>query len=277
MNILSLKSIYDLYIETGEINELPTLHLAQDYLESFFSRIRSMNGNCENPPVTQFTSAFRKILIQNEITSSCFANCIDNLNLMTVSSRSQNKTNCSKNSLYSTSGAIINEEYFEFLQTIHINANDFLMNCYEESTIASIASSIEQKILRVGRFECDCQSALINDDKVANLTISDDIPLPCMSTFYVCKIAHILLNLCRKRFDFHYEYLITKILESIDFDNVFEPHFECDLSHKVGFMKYIAEEYVRIQATYIAKNLTLIEQKVICRKFLQKQIHFRGQ
>lgn len=271
MNIMNIKSIYDSYVATGEIDELPTLHLAQDYLESLFSRIRSMNGNCENPPVTQFSSALRKILIQNEITSSCFANCIDNLKLMTVSSRSQNKAN------NNTDGPDITEEYFEFMQTIQLNENDFLMNCYEESTIASITSSIEQKILRVGRFECDCQSVLLNDEKVVNLTISDDVPPPCISTFYACKVAHILLNLCRKRFDFHYDLLISKILESINFDNVFEPHFECDSSHKVGFIKYIAEEYVRIQATYIAKNLTLIEQKIICRKFLQKRVHFRGQ
>lgn len=272
MNIINLKSMYELYVKTNLLPNLPTMQLSQDFLESLFSRIRSMNGNCDNPPVMQFTSALRKILIRNEITSSAFANCVDNLKLMTVSSRpSKNQTEPA------TLNPNSEENDFDYLQTLTLTENDFLIDCCGESTIASIASSIEQKILNVGRFECDCQFVLTRNDKVTDLSISDDLTQPCISTLYVCKVTNILFNLTRNRISFNYEQLVEKIMQTINFNYVFESYFECDLSHKLGFVMYIVEEFIRLQATYIAKNVTLIEQKIICRKFLQKLIHYRGQ
>lgn len=66
-------------------------------------------------------------------------------------------------------------------------------------------------------------------------------------------------------------------MESIDFSEIYNDFFKCDLSHKLGFVQYIVGEFIRLQATYIAKNLTLVEQKFMCRKMLQKKIHFLGQ
>lgn len=66
-------------------------------------------------------------------------------------------------------------------------------------------------------------------------------------------------------------------MEKIDYDSIFVDFFECDISHKAGFVKYITQEFIRLQATYIAKNLTLVEQKVLCRNKLNtKIIHFLG-
>lgn len=65
-------------------------------------------------------------------------------------------------------------------------------------------------------------------------------------------------------------------MESIDLNVVFTDYFECVESHKAGFVLYIIKEYIRLQAIYIAKNLTLIEQKILCRKQLNKKIHFLG-
>lgn len=59
INIINIKSIYDMYVEPGLIKSLPTFRLSQDPLESLFGRIRTLNGNNDNPNVTQFTSAFR--------------------------------------------------------------------------------------------------------------------------------------------------------------------------------------------------------------------------
>lgn len=280
INIESLKGIYAEYVETGLLAEISTYQLSQDSLESLFSRVRSLNGNNDNPNVIQFTSAFRKIHIQNEITSSQFANCADKLKIFSVSSRRPNANSAKRladNSLSYHINVPPQEEDEEHLQTLELNENDFLMDCCEEITIASIAGSVEQKILEFGRFECECKSVLLQNEKVTELTISNNNITPCESTVHVCKVANICFNHCRNQICFDYETLIGKIMNVIDFDNIFSKFFVCDISHKKGFVKYIVQEFIRLQATYIAKNLTLIEQKILCRKQLKKKIHFLGQ
>lgn len=272
INIISLKRFYELYVGSGRVQEISTFQLSQDLLESFFSRVRSLNGYTENPTVTQFTSAFRKILIHNEIKSSDVANCEDKLNILTVSSQRETKQQYLHSVRDPTQDN--NEDIYD---TITLNENDFLMNCCEEVTIASIANSIEKKICAVGRFECACAHVLDRNEKVSNLAINDGSHTPCISTHHVCKIANILFNENKNQINFNYEVLLHKAMHCVNFDNIFTDYFECDKSHKIGFIKYIIEEFIRLQATYIAKNVTLAEQKILCRKSLQKQVHFLGQ
>lgn len=276
INIMNLKSIYDLYIETNIITELSTYQLSQDSLESIFSRVRSINGNSENPTVTQFISAFRKILLHNEITSAESANCADNLKLLTVSSRPQSQTdldNLPKFNIQLDSA----EDDLEFLLSMKLNENDFLIGNCEEATIASIAGSIEEKIINVGRFDCECMFVLQKNLKVVDLVTSENAHAPCTSTLYICKVTNILFNLSRNKINFDYDFLLGKIMDSIDLNNVYQEFFTCDFSHKIGFEQYIVKEFIRLHASYIAKNLTLAEQKFMCRKILRKKIHFLGQ
>lgn len=275
INIMNLKQIYKQYIETRITDNIPTYQLSQDALECLFSRIRSLNGNCENPPATMFTSALRKILIHNDIVSSKHSNCEDNLNILTVSSQTKGPNILPNLSIDVDRHQL--EEDNEYLQAMSLNENDFLMDCTQEATIASIASSIEHKIKNSGRFECACESVLRQNDKVTGLMISADLNSPCISTLYVCKIAYLYFELCRNHICFNYTALIEKILVTVDYGYVFTQFFVCDLSHKQGYIKYIVEEFIRLQANYIAKNLTLLEQKILCRKVLQKMVHFRGQ
>lgn len=183
MNAMSLKSIYNLYVETDILPYIQTYNLSQDSLESLFSRVRSLNGNSDNPPVMQFTSAFRKILVKNEITAATSANCADNLKLYTVSSRSQKQKR--QNNLVKFNVQLDpSEDDLEYLSTLILCENDFLTDCYEEATIASIAGSIEQKILRDGRFECGCNLVLMRNLKYNDFVETEDITAPCISTFY---------------------------------------------------------------------------------------------
>lgn len=86
INILSLKAVVAEYVDTGIIESLPTFKMSQDPLESLFGRIRSLNGNNDNPNIEQFSSALRKLLVHNEIQSSDLSNCRDQLNILTISS-----------------------------------------------------------------------------------------------------------------------------------------------------------------------------------------------
>lgn len=272
---MNFKQMYTLYIETGKMDHLPTYQLSQDSLECLFSRIRSLNGNCENPPVTMFQSALRKVLIHNEITSSHHSNCVDDANILSISSRQQHSN---KSLIFRVEvDQVQSEEDEEYFNSITLNESEFLMTLTEEATIARIASTFEEKISKSGRFKCECISVLHMNEKVVGLTVLDKLNPPCISTLNACKTASILFELCRTKITFNYSLLIEKIMKTIDFDFIFEQYFPCALSHKQGFIKYIVEEFIRLKANYIAKNLTLIEQKILCRKVLQKKIHFGGQ
>lgn len=86
INIHNLKLIFDEYVRSDVLKQITTYSLGQDSLESFFGRMRSKCGNNDNPTVEQFKSAYRKTLVNKEITSSTFANCQDNLNIFFVPS-----------------------------------------------------------------------------------------------------------------------------------------------------------------------------------------------
>ena len=56
---------------------LMTYKLSQDHLELLFSKIRRFGGWSNNPTAQQFRVAIRKLLMQNDIKASNFANISD--------------------------------------------------------------------------------------------------------------------------------------------------------------------------------------------------------
>lgn len=69
---------------------------SQDHLESFFSAVRASGGFNNNPNCTQFTAAYKKLLVHNEIRGSENANCIDegiSPSIFTVSSSDVRQSN----------------------------------------------------------------------------------------------------------------------------------------------------------------------------------------
>lgn len=80
------------FVENKKIMDFfPTRKLSQDPLENFFGRIRSNMGSNDNPTVEQFCAAYRKVLVNTELTSSALSNCVDQLNILQVSSKDQIK------------------------------------------------------------------------------------------------------------------------------------------------------------------------------------------
>lgn len=88
INMVDLKLIHHELIESNLMKSLLTFRFSQDPLESMFGRIRSLNGfNDNNPTVEQFCSAYRKLMVHNEVSSSVLSNCLDDLHTLYVSSR----------------------------------------------------------------------------------------------------------------------------------------------------------------------------------------------
>lgn len=64
-NIENVKSIYNQFVETGELKTFPVRSTNQDPVESFFSRCRSSSaiGNNTSPTIQQFSAAILKLLV----------------------------------------------------------------------------------------------------------------------------------------------------------------------------------------------------------------------
>lgn len=270
-NIISLQNIVSEYLDTGLIENIPTFRMSQDLLETLFGRLRSLNGNNDNPSVEQFSSALRKLLIHNEIVSSDLSNCSDQLKILTVSSFKQKEGEICVDESNDQVGEA--EEIARFINDPFC-ANDYLQNVFEDSTIVRMANEIETKIKMVARFDCEnCMDVLNN-----NQEISSDFHKyrPCFSTILIGKVVYKFVNIFKNEKNLDYQILLETILKNIDKNNIF-PNFNCGYEHKDYFVTFIAQEFIRMRAVYIAKTSTLMEQKKMLRKKYRKTIHFSGQ
>lgn len=213
-------------------------------------------------PTRQFKSAYRKILINNEIKASAYANCIDNLNIFFVLSAQHSDS--SRNDEQSVEQEHINE-IEEF------TPNDNLFDAYEEATICKIASDIEKTIRNQAIFECNLCLNILNENEKVSIEILEKQCAPCVSTVYLCKVSNKYFNISQKNMRFDYTNLIETIHKQVDYDNVFKKSdFGGHEDHKLYFVEYMIKEYIRIQATYIAKQLTLKEHNKLQQNLLNK-------
>lgn len=156
---------------------------------------------------------------------------------------------------------------------------DYLLDNLEQSSVAYTAGWIEKKIENSDRFLCaGCINVFSENDKIAEAIRSSKAQAPCKTTFKICKLAHK----CMKSFgidpNYKYDKLLSDIMQEIDFINSFpKTNFEGHESHKFFFIKTIADEFIRTQATYMAKTATLNEQRLMLRNKLKKTIHFHNQ
>lgn len=298
VNMISVRSMYEDFVLTGDLECLALFYNSQDMLESFFSRIRGVLGYNDNPTAQEFKAAIRKLLFYNEITSSIFANCADNLNILTVSSVkesiSQNiistNSNTEENSNFEQNfdeNYEENEEFFEEIYQLRESSSDFEVGAEikdkEDVTIAFVAGVIEKKVSS-SKFGCNdcltlCENLFKENDKVSGEFIeSIRTQRPCKSSFMICKHAHDVFdeNLDASKFDYKpiYNRIAARISTDVWFPNTDFSHNEEHKSHLIAF---IVDEYVRAYATYVAQCLTLEHQQMLIRNANRKLTHFKGQ
>lgn len=120
---------------------LLTCKLSQDYIETFFDTIRSRRGFNNNPIALQLRSAYRQLLIYNEIQSPSQCNCmnVDSTSILTISSRSNilhytdEEINCGS--------AILSQDYKNLI--VSHGLNEFV-----SEGVVYIAGFVERSIRR---------------------------------------------------------------------------------------------------------------------------------
>lgn len=250
------------------MDEIPTMRLSQDFLESLFGRIRALLGSNNHPTEEQFISAFRKMLVNSELAASRLSNCTDQLSILQVSSRKQNQID-------QTSEENIEAE----VEDLHrINENDYLLDMFQHSSIGYAAGSIESQILNYAYFACAECSAVLKENDSSGLDFfkSKKTTVPCKSTVDICIVANRFVKMFENDTNFNYQFMINKILQNIDFDTIYPKSVEHEAGHMYYFVRFIIEEYVRIKLTYIAKTKTLSNQKKFLRNKWKNEVKRHG-
>lgn len=296
INIQSIEQMYNEYVISGQLSCLALFYHSQDPLETFFGRIRALNGCNDNPTIQQFQSCIRKLLFMNEVKASEFANCEDSLNILTISSAKKHVTfNQNIHEECVVSGEIEEEEEEdendiavsvanEMIREIERNLDitvDANLKSTEDSSIAFLAGAIEKKIEK-SLFKCAlCMNVFRDNEKIDGFFFENNATQkPCKSTYLICKYAHLYFDANKDVKDFSYSSILASIKNSLEHISLFG---ESDFSHENGFLhrkeyvETIIDEYIRMYGTYIAKCITLEQQQLLLRSHNKRNVIFLGQ
>lgn len=285
VNIVSIKQMYAEFVLSKKLKCLPIFYCSQDPLETFYSRLRGLNGCNDNPTMQQFQAAIRKLLFYNEVTASDFANCEDSLNILTISSarKSSDFAPPWEPLLNEDEGEDDEEEHGHFIARElfrEVERNALNMTATEEASIAFFAGVIEKKI-ELSSFSCElCLNVFRQNEKIDGIFSQNNATQrPCKSTFEICKHTHVVFDKYKNAPNFNYDTILSAIKHAVDHENnLFEnSDFSHELAHKRDFINAIIDEYVRMYGTYIARCLTLEQYQKLLRARNKRAVIFGGQ
>lgn len=296
-NMIALKNLHEEIVDSKLIPQLRTTSIQQDFLESFFGRMRSKCGDNSNPTQEQFVSNFSRILANQELTSSTLSNCLDKLDILVVSSNEIRSSSSSHDFIMIANATNSESEeetlaadlIFDITPSVDENLNQFEetehnIDAAELLGIVNLAGQIEARIERNERFNCnDCCEVFENNVKVdTSLFVRNKKNiLPCESTFEICKIGSKTMDNYFKTVHesrFNYEKLVSQIKNKIRYDELYtRTNFDHNQDHKSLLIDFVIEELIRIQAVHRARIITLNQQKTFIRSAKTHDINFAGQ
>lgn len=289
INMTSLKILFQDFLQQQQIIKvIPTYNFTQDPVEIFFGVIRSLGGFNDNPTSEQFTAAFRKALTSRVIMHSKNANCnlIENStyniqsNIVQVTSRRKPERQIDVNNISKVTEEQI-EELYDKLNAIVDRSSVESVNQLNEKldtySVERVAEQIEKKIKYNKSYKCvQCKHIFDeNTHKIDNVHGSSESA--CYSTFLICKQVEQFMKIDLLK-QIEIEVIYHEIFQNLDFDSLYsDTDFTEHSEHKVYFVHYIIDEYIRIKATNMAKIATLKEHDKLLRARLHKLMHYLGQ
>lgn len=239
-------------------------------------------GFNDNPTAQQFESAYRKLLIHNDVVCSTKSNVMEpGTKILTVSS---NRPPANNSVFQHDEGfdEFVSEE--DFMDSF--NVSPYIDDTHSHS-LAYMASIIEAKIIGGKQRLIKCENCvgvfieneLLEDSFIRFKARKSNVMQPCRSTFEICKFVDSLVKSCEERAS-SYKAVVVEILRKISFDTLypssdFEKH--STKGHKYDFVKKIIELYMHMKSVHIAKSFTLKTHDDPIRHTYKKLIHFKGQ
>lgn len=307
----SLLGLYDTIVVSGRygMTFLLTYKFSQDHIELFFGKLRRLGGCNNNPTARQFKSAYKKLLIYNDVQDVLRGNSLplQSVPILTASSKciSNNNVDSEPPSIHAINlsvgrNRILDENVSESAlcdhDYVYVPHPTHLSLCTQK-IVAYIAGFVVFKLKQCLKCET-CLDALestshsfINSlimvkDKGALIFPSDDVIDVCMT--------------CEKKFRTHAAYFVSSgknlsrvtlnelmqsVLETYLMRNIFSKldnhikDFGPMENHLIFLIKAIAEKYLQVRCHYAGKQYTdnLIKKKQSkSRQEYTKLILFKG-
>lgn len=296
----TVKSIFavakDIFSERESFKYILTYKFSQDYLEIFFSKIRSRHGYNNNPNVLQFKYAMRQILLRNEIRGSPNSNC---LHLDSDPSGTMYQFIWKKKKQQNAIFESMDDESDNEIETFN---NDSLSNCstLKEYILFYIAGYIIKKLLS----QIDCYTCAINlqkqrsdhnyvhssiYSKFLDFVNNGGLIIPDNSVFKIIIETERQINIQTNNFSNLRDpnlnlKVLSKVKNSLTLDNNIFPNLNCEninileTSHKIKLILVIATRYIKIRLhSYSKFYCNEILKPIRKRHRLTKQILFSSE
>lgn len=271
----SYKNVYEAYVKTGKLGFLLGFKFSQDHLETLFSVIRSKGGFNNNPNCLQFKSAFKRILMRNQLASSLNANC--SVNREQVIHFSKIITENSNVAEVFDEDEPIGEDDIDEMNTS-------ILSEYASDIVTYVAGFVERYLVK--RIKCEqCLKGIIAletcDNNLIKVKSRGGLTIPRIDIVKICKIAEQELwsfEITKKSF---YDKLFTKIMRNLSDENLFSsmshPSIFIDSEHRISIIKTILTCYLKIRLHHISKKHNINKTNKFVRAKLTKLIHYTNQ
>lgn len=275
----SFKNIYSLH----KIN-LPyilTFKFSQDHLETFFSAIRGRGGYNNNPNALQFESAYKRLLMRNDVKASLNGNCeVNDISILNVSSSTIKLINKEYDSYEKE-----DEEVDEIVE-LKNDLSDDLLSEYINDVVSYISGFVERVIF--GKIKCEeCIKAFEKEEKIQNnfITFKDrgGLVSPRKTLYKICLLAEREVRSYTNISESNYfNKLVLKVMRKALNENFFNElsiHQSSNIidDHRYLLIKLITEQYCKIRLNHECLKKNAILQKNTFRKINTKIVHFRNQ
>lgn len=242
---------------------------------------RSLGGFNDNPNVTQFHAAYRKLLGNDLVWTSKKGNCENDLgsnpfiDILYVSSRRDVYSHQQEND------DIVPEEMEQFyykLNDINRAIQNNLTDDLQPYMIGHVANLIERKILSTDNCE-HCVKVLNTCPKLEKTFVSSKFTQkPCVSTYKICVEADRFLKLQLLKGNINFNIIYYSIINNIDIEQMFiEADFTLHQGHKFHLIRTIIDGYIQLKGIFMARTATEDLHTQLFRYKFRKLVHFFGQ
>jgi len=287
--IVCLKSIIALFddvIKTDLMDFILSYKISQDHIEMFFSAIRSRGGFCNNPTASQFESAYKRLLIHTEITTSIQANCmrLDETEILTVTSSSQ-RIESDSLEYFCTAGIDIDEEEDTsmFLYLEQSQYTSYLMD-----TTQYISGFVVRKITKI--IKCQECAEVISESSNTQTPLIDlktrgGLIRPNDDVTELCRIGENVFRIHQHTFQSNSNNATKKfIIKAFSRINISKYFLKLSNhiynqnpinNHLIQIIKLIFKSYFTIRIHHLNKTISQPKERI--RSHFTKLVHFQHQ